>query len=81
MLKKPISKSYTPYDHINMPAWNRQNYSDDEKISGCQKLGWGNSATAEGQHDGDLWVEDAVLYPDCGGINVLILIELYMGKS
>lgn len=38
-LKKSVSKGYTRYDSIYMTFSERQKYSDDELIGGCQGLG------------------------------------------
>lgn len=36
--KKPISKGYRLYDSNYRTLWQKQNYTDCEKISGCQVL-------------------------------------------
>ena len=41
--KKSIRKVYILYDFNNMTFWERQNFGDSNKVSGCHKLGEGGA--------------------------------------
>lgn len=57
---------------MRMTCWKRQNYSDGEKMSGCQGLG----VTTKEENEEVLWVK-TVLYPNCSGYMNYICVTTY----